>query len=54
VDFDAKELHDTPQNFTLEPGMPIDADVKVGRRTIMEYMMRRILPAFSTGMREPN
>jgi hemolysin D len=54
VDFDAKELHDTPQNFTLEPGMPVDADVKVGRRTIMEYMMRRILPAFSTGMREPN
>ncbi|HTI02807.1 MAG TPA: HlyD family type I secretion periplasmic adaptor subunit [Acidisoma sp.] len=48
------QLHNTPQDFALTPGMPVDADVKVGKRTIMEYMMKRVLPAFSNGMREPN
>jgi hemolysin D len=48
------QLHNTPQDFALTPGMPVDADVKVGKRTVMEYMMKRVLPAFSNGMREPN
>jgi hemolysin D len=48
------DLHNTPQGFELAPGMPLDADVKVGKRTIAEYMLKRILPAFTNGMREPN
>lgn len=48
------QLHNTPPDFALTPGMPVDADVKVGKRTVMEYMMKRVLPAFSDGMREPN
>jgi hemolysin D len=48
------ELHNTPQGFELTPGMPLEADVKIGKRTIMEYMMKRVLPAFTNGMREPN
>lgn len=48
------QLHNTPADFALTPGMPVSADVKVGKRSIMDYMLQRILPAFSQGMREPN
>jgi hemolysin D len=54
VDFDRSQLHDTPAGFALMPGMPLSADVKVGKRTVMEYLLKRVLPAFSTGMREPS
>lgn len=50
----ANQLHNTPQDFALSPGMPVNADVKIGKRTIMEYMLQRVMPAFTTGMREPN
>lgn len=48
------QLHNTPPDFALTPGMPVDADVKVGKRTVLEYMMKRVMPAFTEGMREPN
>jgi hemolysin D len=48
------KLHNVPDGFVLLPGMPLDADVKIGKRTIAAYMLRRVLPAFTTGMREPN
>lgn len=48
------QLHNTPPDFTLAPGMPLTADVKVGKRTIMQYLLQRILPALSSGMQEPN
>jgi HlyD family secretion protein len=48
------KLHDMPAGFSLAPGMPLDADIQVGKRTIMEYMLKRVLPALTTGMREPN
>jgi hemolysin D len=48
------KLHNTPNGFALLPGMPIDGDVKIGKRTIASYLMKRVMPAFTTGMREPN
>jgi hemolysin D len=48
------KLHNTPPGFALTPGMPLDADVKIGKRTVVEYLMKRVMPAFTTGMREPN
>ena len=48
------KLHNLPDGFALYPGMPLAADVKIGKRTIATYMLKRVLPAFSTGMREPN
>jgi hemolysin D len=48
------KLHNLPDGFALLPGMPLAGDVNVGKRTIAAYMMRRVLPAFTTGMREPN
>ena len=48
------KLHNTPAGFSLLPGMPLTGDVNIGKRTIAEYMMKRVLPAFTEGMREPN
>ncbi|MCB8878976.1 HlyD family type I secretion periplasmic adaptor subunit [Acidisoma cellulosilytica] len=48
------DLHNTPPGFELAPGMPLAADVKIGKRTVTEYMMKRVLPAFTDGMREPD
>ena len=36
-----------------QDGMPITADVKVGKRTVLSYMLSRVLPVAYDGMREP-
>ncbi|HYZ48443.1 MAG TPA: hypothetical protein VE567_06065, partial [Sphingomonas sp.] len=46
-------LRDTPDGFRLRPGMPLTADVKVGKRTLVGYLFSRVLPTFQDGMREP-
>jgi HlyD family secretion protein len=48
------KLHSIPAGFALMPGMPLTGDVKIGRRTVAAYLMKRVLPAFTEGMREPN
>jgi HlyD family secretion protein len=53
VSMDAVKLHDLPEGFRLQPGMPVTADVKVGKRTVLAYMMTRVIPATTQGMREP-
>jgi HlyD family secretion protein len=53
VTIDRVELHNTPPGFHLMPGMPVTADVKVGKRTVLSYIMSRIMPLASEGMREP-
>ncbi len=35
------------------PGMPVTADVKVGKRTVLSYLLSRVLPVAMDGMREP-
>ncbi len=47
------KLHDMPEGFHLVPGMPAAADVKVGKRTVMTYLLSRVLPVAYDGMREP-
>jgi hemolysin D len=42
-----------PAGFHIMPGMPVAADIKVGKRTVMAYLLGRILPVMSEGMREP-
>ena len=49
----AIKLHDTPQGFHIVPGMPVTADIKVGERTVMTYLLGRVLPVAVDGMREP-
>ena len=53
VTLDRLMLHDLPAGFHIMPGMPVAADVRVGKRTVMAYLLGRILPVMSEGMREP-
>ena len=53
ISLDKIDLHDTPKGFHVTPGMPVTGDVMVGKRTVLQYIMNRMLPAFSEGMREP-
>ena len=53
VSLDALKLHDTPPGFHVVPGMPVTADIKVGKRTVLTYLLGRILPVAMDGMREP-
>jgi hemolysin D len=53
VAIDRVALHSTPPDFRLMPGMPVTADIKVGKRTVLQYLLGRALPVASEGMREP-
>jgi HlyD family secretion protein len=53
VAIDRVDLHGTPTGFRLMPGMPVTADIKVGKRTVLQYLLGRALPVASEGMREP-
>jgi hemolysin D len=53
VSLDRIDLHDTPAGFRLSPGMPVTADVLVGKRTVMAYFLGRAMPLVHEGMREP-
>ncbi len=53
ISIDKVELHDTPRGFHIVPGMPITADIMVGKRTVLSYIFSRALPVVMDGMREP-
>jgi HlyD family secretion protein len=53
IAIDQVGLHDVPENFRVTPGMPATADIKVGKRTVLGYLLGRVLPVAREGMREP-
>ncbi len=53
IAIDQMHMRNLPQGFHLTPGMPVTADVKVGKRTALEFMLSRVIPATTEGMREP-
>lgn len=53
VSIDHMNFHDVPSSFRLMSGMPVVADVKVGRRTVLDYLLVRVLTPLQDGMREP-
>lgn len=53
ITIDRLELHNVPAGFRLAPGMPVTADIKVGKRTMLDYLLGRVLPVAAEGMREP-
>jgi hemolysin D len=53
ITLDQVKLHNTPPGFRVVPGMPITADIKVGKRTVVGYLLSRALPVAMDGMREP-
>ncbi|TLU73380.1 HlyD family type I secretion periplasmic adaptor subunit [Lichenicoccus roseus] len=50
---DGYTLHGVPNYFHPTPGMPVTADIKVGKRTILRYLLSSVLPVATEGMREP-
>lgn len=53
ITLDQIALHNTPENFHLTPGMPISADIRIGKQTILRYMLGKMVPLATEGMREP-
>ena len=53
ITIDQVNLHDTPTGFRVVPGMPVTADIMVGKRTVLSYIFSRALPVAMDGMREP-
>jgi hemolysin D len=53
VTLDRIDLHDVPKGFRLIPGMSVTADILVGKRSIMKYLVGRYAPLAEEGMREP-
>ena len=46
-------LHGVATGFHLTPGMPVTTNVKVGKRTVLKYLLGWVLPVTQEGMREP-
>lgn len=53
ITLDQINLHNVPANFHLVPGMPVQADIRVGKQTILRYLMGKTIPLVTEGMREP-
>jgi len=53
ISLDKIELRHVPEDFRLMPGMPVTADIKVGKRTVLSYLLGRVMPLAQEGMREP-
>lgn len=53
IAIDDVKMHDVPGGFQLKPGMPVTADIKVGKRNVLTYLFARVLPVGLEGMREP-
>jgi hemolysin D len=53
ITLDRVDLHGVPTDFHLIPGMAVTADIKVGKRTVLSYLLQRVVPLAQEGMREP-
>jgi HlyD family secretion protein len=48
-----RELRNVPESFLLRSGMKVTAEINVGTRSIMQYILNPLTRAFSESMREP-
>jgi HlyD family secretion protein len=46
-------LQDVPKDFRLIPGMTTTAEILVGKRTIISYLLDPVIRLFDEGLREP-
>lgn len=49
----AMHLHDTPDGFAVQAGMPVTVDIKIGKRTLLSYLLGRVLPVIHGAFHEP-
>ncbi|MGE0225945.1 MAG: HlyD family type I secretion periplasmic adaptor subunit [Acetobacteraceae bacterium] len=53
ITLDRIDMRDVPEDFALMPGMPVTADIRIGRRTVLGYLLEKVVPLVREGMREP-
>ena len=53
IAIDRLDLRNPPRSFKLMPGMPLQVDIRVGERTILQYLFDKYVPFMAGGMREP-
>ena len=53
VEITSTKLRNVPPSFRLIPGMPLQADIIVGSRTILSYILEGAVRNVNEGMREP-
>ncbi|MGP8026945.1 MAG: HlyD family type I secretion periplasmic adaptor subunit [Acidocella sp.] len=53
VSLDVLNLHNVPNGFRLVPGMPVEADIVVGKRSILGYFLAKLAPVAYNSMHEP-
>ena len=53
ISLDELNLHNVPPGFRLVPGMPLEADMKVGKHIILGYFLQRMLPVAYNSLHEP-
>jgi HlyD family secretion protein len=53
ITLDQIALRGVPADFHLVPGMPIKADIRVGKQTVLRYLMGKTIPLVTEGLREP-
>jgi len=53
ISIDRVGLHDVPPDFRVAPGMPVTADIKVGKHTVLNYLLGMIMPVAHEALREP-
>ena len=47
------ELRDVPEGFRLMPGMKVQAEIKVGQRSIISYFLYPVIRSLDESLREP-
>jgi HlyD family secretion protein len=53
ITLDKMELRHPPESFSIKPGLPLQVDINVGKRTILQYLLDRVMPFLASGAREP-
>lgn len=53
VEITENALKNLPEAFRLMPGMSVEADIKVGQRRLIEYLLFPVMRVLNEGMREP-
>ncbi len=53
VSLEELSFHNTPPGLRIVPGMPLEADIVVGHRTVMNYFLRKVMPVAYDSMHEP-
>jgi HlyD family secretion protein len=53
VSIEEIKLRGVPADYRLLPGMKVSAEIKVGERSVLSYVIYPMMKAFGTAMREP-